>query len=295
MKLVKTYLKTTLLLFIVTFSSCKEDNQTQETPQPVENQNGYNMLLIGNSFFKPYAEKLDDLSVLAGFENHTSTRITRGGDNGRAINFWNDSTTNEHQQIKATLDQGNIDIFGMTAGHDGIESGALDRTIGHRAWINYALQKNPNITIFIAIPQVDFPADWEQRAQGLGFSNIQELTDYVVNSIVHQEMVDQLRIEFPSTKIFTIPTGRASVKLDQLNTDDALLDDISRFGPKATSLFRDTKGHQGDIIEETGSLIWLNSIYGVDVSTFSYETGFNTDLHEIAKQIMDSHDPNYKL
>ena len=24
-------------------------------------------------------------------------------------------------------------------------------------------------------------------------------------------------------------------------------------------------------------------------------TGFNTDLHEIAKQIMDSHDPNYKL
>ena len=295
MKLVKTHLKTTLLLFVVTFSSCKEDNQTQETPQPVENQDGYNMLLIGNSFFKPYAEKLDDLSILAGFENHTSTRITRGGDNGRAINFWNDSTTNEHQQIKATLDQGNIDIFGMTAGHDGIESGALDRTIGHRAWINYALQKNPNITIFIAIPQVDFPADWEQRAQELGFSNIQELTDYFENSIVHKEMVDQLRIEFPSTKIFTIPTGRASVKLDQMNTDNELLDDISRFGPKATSLFVDTKGHQGDIIIETGSLTWLNSIYGVDLSTFSYETGFNTDLHEIAKQIMDRHDPNYKL
>ena len=295
MKLVKTYLKTTLLLFIVTFSSCKEDNQTQETPLPVENQDGYNMLLIGNSFFKPYAEKLDDLSVLAGFENHTSTRITRGGDNGRAINFWNDSTTNEHQQIKATLDQGNIDIFGMTAGHDGIETGALDRTIGHRAWINYALQNNPNITIFIAIPQVDFPADWEQRAQGLGFSNIQELTDYFENNIVHKEMVDQLRIEFPSTKIFTIPTGRASVKLDQMNTDDELLDDISRFGPKATSLFVDNKGHQGDIIEETGSLIWLNSIYGVNLSNFPYETGFNTDLHEIAKQIMFSHDPDYKL
>jgi hypothetical protein len=295
MKLVKTHLKTTLLLFVVTFSSCKEDNQIQETPQPVENQDGYNMLLIGNSFFKPYAEKLDDLSILAGFENHTSTRITRGGDNGRAINFWNDSTTNEHQQIKATLDQGNIDIFGMTAGHDGIESGALDRTIGHRAWINYALQKNPNIIIFIAIPQVDFPADWEQRAQELGFSNIQELTDYFENSIVHKEMVDQLRIEFPSTKIFTIPTGRASVKLDQMNTDNELLDGISRFGPKATSLFVDTKGHQGDIIIEAGSLVWLNSIYSVDLSNFSYETGFNTDLHEIAKQIMDSHDPNYKL
>ena len=57
----------------------------------------------------------------------------------------------------------------------------------------------------------------------------------------------------------------------------------------------DTKGHQGDIIIEAGSLVWLNSIYSVDLSNFSYETGFNTDLHEIAKQIMDSHDPNYKL
>ena len=81
MKLVNTILKVTILLFVITFSSCKEDNQIKETPQPVENQDGYNMLLIGNSFFKPYAEKLDDLSILAGFENHTSTRITRGGDN----------------------------------------------------------------------------------------------------------------------------------------------------------------------------------------------------------------------
>ena len=27
----------------------------------------------------------------------------------------------------------------------------------------------------------------------------------------------------------------------------------------------------------------------------SYDTGFNTNLHEIAKQIMDNHNPNYKL
>ena len=72
-----------------------------------------------------------------------------------------------------------------------------------------------------------------------------------------------------------------------MNTDDELLDDISRFGPKTTSLFVDTKGHQGDIIVEAGSLIWLNSIYGVDLGTFSYDTGFNSDLHEVAKQITD--------
>ena len=64
-----------------------------------EETNGYNMLLIGNSFFRPYAEKLDELAIEAGFENHTSTRITRGGDNGRPINFWQDSNSNEHLQI----------------------------------------------------------------------------------------------------------------------------------------------------------------------------------------------------
>jgi hypothetical protein len=65
-------------------------------------------------------------------------------------------------------------------------------------------------------------------------------------------------------------------------------------GPMPSSLFTDEKGHQGQIVIETGTLIWLNSIYNVDLSTHNYETGFNTDLHEIAKQIMDSHDSYYK-
>ena len=279
-----------IVAFMIVFLSCnKEDDPLEET---LETQ-GYNMLLIGNSFFKPYAQKLDEMAVDAGFVNHISTRITRGGDNGRPINFWNDSDSAEHSIIKATLDQGDINIFGMTAGHD--FDNPTDRIEGHRAWINYALQNNPNIKIFIAIPQIDFPADWEQRAQEYGFDTIQELYDYFVNDIVHNEMVDILRIEFPSTKIFTIPTGWTSVNLDQMNINNELLDDITRFGPQSTSLFVDNKGHQGDIVRETGSLLWLNNIYGVDLNTFSYETGFNTDLHEIAKQISDSHDSNYKF
>lgn len=279
-----TLKKLGLAALVIVFISCTTNDDSVE-----ESQEGYTMLLIGNSFFRPYAEKLDDLSILAGFEDHKSTRITRGGENGRPINFWNDSTSSEHLQIKAALDQGNIDVFGMTAGHD-----PEDRIEGHRAWIDYATKRNPNIIIFIAIPQIDFPAEWEQRAQEYGFNSIQELNDYFVD-IVHDEMVDSLRIEFPTTKIFTIPTGWSSINLDQMNENNELLDNISRFGPQATSLFVDEKGHQGDIIRETGSLIWLNSIYGVDLSTFSYDTGFMTNLAEIAEEIMDSHDPNYKL
>ena len=284
----KLMYKVCLLLLLVSTSSKAQSSGTEDCI--TAETNGYNMLLIGNSFFRPYAEKLDDLAIRAGFENHSSTTVFRGGDNGRPINFWNDSTSSEHIQIKAALDQGNIDFFGMTAGHE-----PEDRIEGHRAWIQYALQNNPNITIFIAIPQIDFPADWDQRAQEFGFSTIQELTDFFVNDLVHKEMVNQLRVEFPSTKIFTIPTGWASVNLAQMNEDNELLDDISIFGPQETSLFTDTKGHQGDIIREAGGLIWLNSIYGVDLSTFEYETGFNTNLHAVAEDIMNNHDANYKL
>ena len=271
------------LMFV--FISCDKENQ----PTP-EGQQGYSMLLIGNSFFKPYAENLDALAIDADIENHNATVVFRGGDNGRPINFWNDSTSNEHQLIKTALDQGNLDFFGMTAGN--LPDNPTD---GFKEWIEYALQNNPDITIFLSIPPVDFPADWDQLVQDNGFNSMQELYDHFINETIHKTLVDELRAEFPSTNIFTIPTGWATINLAQMNQDNLLLDNISMFGQKPTSIFTDDKGHQGQIVIETGTLLWLNSIYKVDLNTNTYETGFNTDLHEIAIQIMDSHDSNYKL
>ena len=282
----------TVALLLVLFSCNKEE----EIPQLTEAR-GYNMLLIGNSFFRPYAEKLNEMAFDAGFTNHNSTTVFRGGENGRPINFWNDSSSAEHQQIKSTLDAGNIEYFGMTFGHD-----SINRIEGHYAWIEYALQNNPDITIFISLSPFDFPngdpngtrPDWNTFASDNGFNSIQEFYDYYINEIIHNEIVDQLRIEFPSTKIFTIPTGLATFDLAQMNIDGLLLDDIDMFGARETSIFTDSKGHQGNIVRETGGLIWLNSIYHVALNTNTYQTGFNTDLHAIAKQITDNHDPNYK-
>ena len=273
-------------------SSDSNTDSSTDTDTDSEEMQGQNMLLIGNSFFKPYAEHLDTLAIDAGIENHASTLVTRGGENGQPINFWNDSETNEHGKIKDTLDQGGIELFGMTSGHD-LEN-PEDRVEGHRAWIDYALQNNPDISIFIAIPAIDFPADWDQRAEEYGFTSIQELYTYFVNDMVHKEMVDQLRVEFPSTPIFTIPTGWTAVNLAEMQENDELLDEITLSGPKATSIFTDEKGHQGQIVIETGTLLWLSSIYGVDLSTHTYDTGFNTDLHAIAEQIVDNHDADYK-
>ena len=286
-----------LLLIALTLmlSSCNNDD---EITLPQETQ-GYNMLLIGNSFFRPYADHLNNLASYANLNEHSSTIVKRGGENGRPINLWNDSNTEEHQLIKATLDQGNLDYFGMTSGYD---FDSENPTEGHSAWIQYALQKNPNIIIFIAIGSFDFPngdsnstrPDWDTFASDNGFNSIQEFYDYYINKVIHKEIVDELRLEFPSTKIFTIPTGWATKNLAQMNLDNELLDDISMVGPKSSSIFTDEKGHQGQIVIETGTMIWLNSIYNVDLSSFNYDTGFTTDLHSISQDIINNHDPNYK-
>ncbi len=62
-----------------------------------------------------------------------------------------------------------------------------------------------------------------------------------------------------------------------MNLDNELLDDISMVGPKSTSIFTDEKGHQGQIVIETGTMIWLNSIYdGLILIQLRYR--FTTDL-----------------
>lgn len=273
-----------IIFFFILIIGCNE-----KSPETKLMMDGYNMLLIGNSFFIPYAQNLEKVAIDAGFDNHNAICVFRGGDNGRPINFWNDSETEEHLLIKTTLDKGNIEIFGMTAGHE-----TDDPTEGHKAWINYAIQKNPNIKIFIAIPPIDFPAEWDQRAEEYEFNTIQELNHYFVNDIVHYTIVDSLRKEFPNTKIFTIPTGWAAINLAQMQLDNSLQDDISMFGQEETSIFTDYKGHQGQIVIETGTLIWLNCIYNVDLTQNEYKTGFETNLHNIAKDIVDNHDTNYK-
>ena len=289
-------IKKNLFLLIITFIvSCSPATQSNEDVAP----DGYKMLLMGNSFFRPYADHLNTLASQANLNEHISTVVNRGGENGRPINLWNDSTTEEHQLIKSTLDQGNIEILGMTSGYD---SDSDNATEGHSAWIQYALQNNPNIIIFIAIGSFDFPngdsnstrPDWNTFASDNGFNSIQEFYDYYINEMVHKEIVDELRKEFPSTQIFTIPTGWATKNLAQMNLDNELLDDITMVGPKSTSIFTDEKGHQGQIVIETGTMIWLNSIYNVDLSSLNYDTGFTTDLHSISQDIINNHDPNYK-
>ncbi len=80
----------------------------------------------------------------------------------------------------------------------------------------------------------------------------------------------------------------------QMQQDELLDDDIDLFGAKPTSIFTDAKGHQGQIVIEAGTLVWLASIYGDDLSLNTYDTDFSTDLHGVAFEIMSNHPEAYK-
>jgi len=270
-----------LVLPLILTSCAKEE---------VDEKLGYNMLLMGHSYFKPYANRIGEIAIDAGLINHNQTYVFSSGASGFPIGLWND-TGAKNQRIKETLDAGNVDIFGMAADSRGLN----ESFEGTRNWIAYALQNNPEITVFLSISSPNQPNSWEQTVQQSGFATVQEAFAAHTNQNVHIALIDSLRAEFPSTNIFSIPTGKASITLWQMHKDGLLLDNIAYIGPFETSLFTDTEGHQGEITASTGALMWLKGIYKVDLSTNDYDTGFNTDLHTVAEDAMNSHDPDYNL
>ena len=270
-----------LVLPLILTSCAKEE---------VDEKLGYNMLLMGHSYFKPYANRIGEIAIDAGLINHNQTYVFSPGASGFPIGLWND-TGAKNQRIKETLDAGNVDVFGMAADSRGLN----ESFEGTRNWIAYALQNNPEITVFLSISSPNQPNSWEQTVQQSGFATVQEAFAAHTNQNVHIALIDSLRAEFPSTNIFSIPTGKASITLWQMHKDGLLLDNIAYIGPFETSLFTDTEGHQGEITASTGALMWLKGIYKVDLSTNDYDTGFNTDLHTVAEDAMNSHDPDYSL
>ena len=91
--------------------------------------------------------------------------------------------------------------------------------------------------------------------------------EFVVSDLTHNRVIDQLGEIYSTTEISSIPTGWATFDL----VDQKL------------SIF----------LLITGALTWLNGLYGVNLRTNDFDTGFNTDLHSIAESIMDLHDPDY--
>jgi len=189
-----------------------------------------------------------------------------------------------------------VDVFGMTCcdwelnsegervlDSEGNPTLSLE---GWKIWFDYALAKNPDTEFFIGMPWLDYPTDY---ADAEAYA---ELWDAFYHTLV-LPAVDDLRALYPGVTIYTIPYGAAVNELRAQFEAGNVPDVTNLEGPSDSSLFTDYKGHGGQLLKDLVEYIWIDAIYGVDLETYDYDDGYQTDLKAIAKSIMDAHDPSY--
>ena len=238
---------------------------------------GFDSLFIGHSFFWPFAQGMPFHATNAGFVDHDQDLVTSGGASGTPEALWNNPT--KRAQIQSVLDGGDVDLFGMTY-HP-----AYPTLTGYRLWLDYALEQNPDTRFFLALPWLTDPGTYT--------ANAYSSTWHAFHAAIWHDLLDDLRAEYPNIDIYGIPYGQAAVELYELYDAGQLPDVDSLVSSTGDAIFSDSFGHADDILVELGRLVWLRAIYGVDLSTYAYDPGYETDLIALADAIMDEHDPAY--
>jgi hypothetical protein len=239
---------------------------------------GYKSLFMGHSLFHPAALGLENQASQAGLTDPTQTTLFFPGIEGSPINIWLDPDSKA--AVTSVLDQGDVTLFGMAIQHDILD---ID---GYRKWVKYATKKNPDIRIFIGLPWEWYPLNVE------GAAEYAASWDSYHPTAVHT-LIDQLREEFPYTDFFCIPYGQAAVELFNLYDQGLLTEVDALVSDTENSIFLDNRGHPDSILTALSELVWLNAIYGVDMTTYPYDPGYITNLKAIADNIAAGHDPNY--
>ena len=243
-----------------------------DSPNP-----GFKSLFIGHSFFKPFAEGMPDYVAAAGIAGHSQTIVFGGSENGAPEALWNNAS--KRAEIQAVLDTGDIELFGMTY-HPTYPS-----TQGYEHWINYALAQNPTTRILIALPWLQLPANYT----AVDYANAW----MAFNTTFWHPFIDSIRALYPGVDIFSIPYGQSAGELRLLQGANNLPDAPNLVGSASNSIYTDSAGHAGDILVDLGRLVWLNALYDVDLTTYTYGPSYATDLNALAKAIMDAHNPAY--
>ena len=238
---------------------------------------GFDSLFIGHSFFRPMAEEMAVLAPLAGFDAHTQEVVFSGGATGSPEGLWLQDT--KRANIQAELDEGDIDLFGMTYHPD------YPSLTGYVNWIEYALAANPDTIVFVAIPWITNPVNYTAASYAAALD--------VGYPAVAYPLIDSLRDAYPDTTIFAIPYGLSAGELYTRYADGELDDVTELVGSNGSGVFRDGFGHADHILEDLASLIWLQAIYGVDLAAFDAGYDWTVDLNTIASSILAEHDPAY--
>lgn len=255
----------------------KDDEVFYLAPTFKRTSTGFNSLFIGHSFFIPIANTMPLHTEIAGVSYHTQETVFSGGSGGAPEALWNDQSKSE--EIRAVLDAGGVDFFAMTYHPD------YPELTGYTNWIDYALEQNSDAHIAIGLPWTPGPENYDSVGYRSYFEEFHAATFH--------PLIDELRALYPNTDIYCIPYGAGAVELRDLYSAGTLDDVEALVSDSVDSIYNDSLGHADDILYSVVELVWLNAIYGVDLSTYSYDPGYITDVKAIAEKVMDEHDPAY--
>ena len=257
--------------------------ETVETVETVAIIEGKKVLYIGHSFGRPFARELPSFVEMAGIDNHVQEIVFRGGPNGSPQSLWEDPKV--RVEIQDILAEGDTDLLIMICCSENfLESRQSDWAVEN--WIDYAVSVNPDTDFALALPWPDYPEDYE---------NNEAYSERIIEA--HESawhpFIDDLRELYPQSEIESIFHGRAAVELRGLFESGSLPEISKMTSKRPPGLFTDRKGHAGQILLDLGTLIWLGTIYDINMNDFPVSElkingeSYETDLLGMAQEILD--------
>ncbi|MCR9200095.1 MAG: hypothetical protein NXI04_15780 [Planctomycetaceae bacterium] len=217
--------------------------------QPDNFQNGASCLFLGHSFFIPVAKRFDEIAAATGLSQHKASFVMNGGDGGAPGRIW--SSKAHRTAATQILETGNVHLLGMTY-YDETNCRVED----YERWIDLAIKHNPKVRIFIGLCWPDAP-----QASMDEFDNMIKLSgDRLFRT------VQTLRKRHPATPIQFVHYGHVARELKASHAAGHSSEIAALISREPGGLFRDTKGHAGELLLDVAALTWLEHLYGVDMN-----------------------------
>ena len=257
--------------------------EVTETVKSVDIVEGKKVLYIGHSFGRPFARELPSFVEMAGIDNHVQEIVFRGGANGSPQSLWEDPKV--RVEIQDILAEGDTDLLIMICCSENfLESRQSDWAVEN--WIDYAVSVNPDTDFALALPWPDYPEDYE---------NNEAYSERIIeaHASAWHPFIDDLRELYPQSEIESIFHGRAAIELRGLFESGSLPEISKMTSKRPPGIFTDRKGHAGQILLDLGTLIWLGTIYDINMNDFPVSElkingeSYETNLVAIAKEILD--------
>ena len=183
---------------------------------------GLKSVYMGHSYFRKQAENMVEYAEIAGIEGHQSTTLFNGGYKGSAAAIWEDVVPGSKKNIQDQLDEGDVQMFGMTVFMDpeapeGDVTHMDSQMQGLKNWIEYGLSRNTETIFFVALPWLGGPLTYVGDTGDPQTSGYEEYEEAILGSEEGmREAIDELRESFPEAEIFLLAYGQGSLELRTL-------------------------------------------------------------------------------